>query len=142
MFLVTPPPPPSPLAGPCCWSGEESGTNGVHQCGESASPYPGVPGGVEHGESGRNCTLRHQQVCSCCGELQACSKNCMAGEYTRGGSRKLRRGVHSDSYYFAGAHFYDYEYQSKILWVLLYFSYACTISMLVLRYILSTGNLP
>ncbi len=53
---------PTVPAGPCCRVGKEPCSNGIHQCGQSAQPHPGVLGGVEHGEPRGDSTLGHCKV--------------------------------------------------------------------------------
>ena len=52
----------SSLSGSCSGFGEEPGSDGLHQCGESTQSHSGVPGGMEYGEPGGDSTLCHTAV--------------------------------------------------------------------------------
>lgn len=51
-----------------CRACQEPCPDGLYQCGESAQSHPGVLGGVEYGEPGRDCTVIHCKAnldCTC-----------------------------------------------------------------------------
>lgn len=48
--------------GSCCWSSEEPGPYVLYISRVTASPYPGVFGGMVNGKFGRNCPIFHRRV--------------------------------------------------------------------------------